>query len=43
MISPRLSHIGWFDFHRAEEAVKIGTEAAERALEMINEAIEALG
>ncbi len=42
MISPRLGHIGMFDFHRAEEAIAIGAEAAERALETIGEAVEAL-
>jgi NTE family protein len=43
MISPRLGHIGMFDFHRAEEAIRIGAEAAERALDLIDEAIDALG
>ncbi len=43
MIGPRLGHIGMFDFHRAEEAIKIGAEAAERSLETIAQAIEALG
>jgi NTE family protein len=42
MISPRLGSIGWFDFHRAQDAVRIGAEAAERALDMIHEAMEAL-
>jgi NTE family protein len=42
MISPRLGHIGMFDFHRAEEAIRIGAEAAERALDLIDEAIAAL-
>ncbi len=42
MISPRLGHIGMFDFHRAEEAIQIGAEAAERAIETIAQAIEAL-
>jgi NTE family protein len=42
MISPRLGHIGMFDFHRAEEAIKIGAEAAERSIETIAQAIEAL-
>lgn len=42
MISPRLGHIGMFDFHRAEEAIAIGAEAAERSIETIEEAIEAL-
>jgi NTE family protein len=42
MINPRVSHIGMFDFHRAEEAMRLGAEAAERSLETINQAIEAL-
>ena len=42
MISPRLGNIGMFDFHRAEEAIKIGAEAAERALETIGQATAAL-
>jgi NTE family protein len=42
MISPRLGHIGMFDFHRAEEAIKLGAEAAERSIETIAQAIEAL-
>ena len=24
MISPRLGHVGWFDFHRAQEAIEVG-------------------
>jgi hypothetical protein len=31
-----------FDFHRADEAINIGAEAAERALDLIDEAISAL-
>ena len=42
MIGPRLGDIGMFDFHRAEEAIRIGAEAAERSLEQIAQAIEAL-
>ena len=42
LITPRVGHIGMFEFHRAEEAIRIGAEAAERALETIDEAIEAL-
>jgi NTE family protein len=42
MIMPRLGHIGMFDFHRAEEAIKIGAEAAERSIETIAHAIKAL-
>jgi NTE family protein len=41
-INPRLGRIGWFDFHRAEETIKLGAEAAERAVETIGEAIAAL-
>ena len=32
MIAPRLGHIGLFDFHRADEAIAIGTAAAERSV-----------
>jgi NTE family protein len=42
MISPRLGAIGWFDFHRAAEAIQIGAEAAEKAIESITEALGAL-
>ena len=43
VINPRLGEIGMFDFHRAEEAIKLGAEAAERSLEMVEQAIETLG
>lgn len=42
LISPRLGDLGWFDFHRAHEAIAVGAHAAERALEAIAEAIAAL-
>ncbi len=42
MISPRIGHIGMFDFHRAEEAIRIGAEATERTIDAINEAVNAL-
>ena len=42
LISPRVGRIGWFDFHRAEEAIEIGAEAAERATREIGEAVAAL-
>jgi NTE family protein len=42
MIGPRLGDIGMFDFHRAEEAIRIGADAAERSLEQIEQALEAL-
>jgi NTE family protein len=42
LISPRLGPVGWFDFHRAEEAIAIGAEATEKAMEGVNEAIAGL-
>jgi NTE family protein len=42
MINPRVGHIGWFDFHRAHEAIEVGARAAERALDDISEAVTAL-
>ena len=41
-INPRLGRVGWFDFHRAEEAIKLGSEAAEKTCDTIQEAIAAL-
>jgi NTE family protein len=42
MLAPRLGHVGWFDFHRAQEAIEAGARAAARALDEIGEAIVAL-
>ncbi len=42
LISPRLGGIGWFDFHRATDAVDIGNEANTKALDAVNEAVTAL-
>ena len=42
LISPRLGHVGWFDFHRAAEAIDIGTETMEKAIDGVTEAIAAL-
>lgn len=42
LITPRVGHYGWFDFHRAEELIAHGTRAAERALESIQETIDVL-
>jgi NTE family protein len=42
LIAPRLSSVGLFDFHRAEEAIRIGAEAAERALPELKETVAAL-
>ncbi len=42
LVSPRLGQVGWFDFHRAEEAIGIGIEAAEKAIDAVTEAVAAL-
>lgn len=42
LISPRVGHIGWFDFHRADDLIAHGARAAERAIESIQEAIHIL-
>jgi NTE family protein len=42
MINPRLGHVGWFDFHRAQEAIEVGARVTERALAEIGEAVAAL-
>jgi NTE family protein len=42
LISPRLGSVGWFEFHRAGEAIEIGAEAAEKAIDAVGEAVTAL-
>jgi NTE family protein len=39
LINPRLGRINLFDFHRADEIIELGAEAAEKALEPIAEAM----
>ncbi len=41
-VSPRMRHVGLFEFHRAREAIAHGIEAAERALDDIAEAVDTL-
>jgi NTE family protein len=41
-ITPRVGQVGWFDFHRASEAMEVGARATERALDEIQEAMAAL-
>jgi NTE family protein len=41
-ITPHVGHIGWLDFHRANEAIPAGQVATEKALEPILETIAAL-
>ncbi|MGR7997474.1 MULTISPECIES: patatin-like phospholipase family protein [unclassified Xanthobacter] len=38
-VSPKLGSIGLFDFHKADEAIAAGAEAAERSLEDIRAAL----
>jgi NTE family protein len=42
LINPKLGRIGVFEFHRAQEAIALGAEAAEKALESIGEAADVL-
>jgi NTE family protein len=42
IIAPRLGDIGFFDFHRAEEAIELGAQATEKSIDAIREAAEAL-
>jgi NTE family protein len=42
MVNPRLGPIGLFEFHRASESIALGAEAAERALDSIEQALAAL-
>ena len=41
-INPRLGKVGWLDFHRASEAIELGAEATEKAIDGIAEAVAAL-
>ena len=41
MIGPKLGRVGLFDFHRAEEAIALGRQATERALDEIAAVIAA--
>jgi NTE family protein len=42
LIQPRLGSVGLFDFHKADDAIALGADAAERAIEPLVEAIAAL-
>ncbi len=42
MISPRIGHIGLMEFDRADECIKAGEEAVERALPYIRDAYQVL-
>ena len=42
MISPRLGHIGLFEFHRGREAIPVGEDAAHKELDEIEHCIMSL-
>lgn len=42
MIAPRASHIGIFDFDKAQESLELGRDAVDKALPYLEEAVEAL-
>src|SRR5690242_20107596 len=42
-VAPRLGHVGYLEFYRAEECIAAGEEAARRALPEIYEAMRMMG
>ena len=42
LITPKVGPIGWFDFHRAADAIDLGVQATEKSLPEIEETIAAL-
>jgi NTE family protein len=42
LIAPKVGAVGWFDFHRAAEAIELGIQATEKVLPEIEEHIAAL-
>jgi NTE family protein len=42
LVAPKVGAIGWFDFHRAAEAIELGVQATEKVLPEIKENIAAL-
>jgi NTE family protein len=42
LIAPRIAHIGLIDFHRAQETIELGAEAAREGLPLIRHALERL-
>ncbi|WP_271201795.1 patatin-like phospholipase family protein [Methylopila turkensis] len=42
MIGPRLGRFGLFEFHRAADAIKLGAQAADRAIDSIRDCMNAL-
>jgi NTE family protein len=42
LIAPKVGQIGWFDFHRAADAIEFGAQAAEKSMAEIEETVAAL-
>jgi NTE family protein len=42
LITPKVGSVGWFDFHRAAEAIELGVQATEKVLPEIEENLAAL-
>jgi NTE family protein len=42
LITPKVGAVGWFDFHRAAEAIELGVQATEKVLPEIEENLAAL-
>lgn len=42
LITPKVGGVGWFDFHRAAEAIELGVQATEKVLPEIEENLAAL-
>ena len=42
LVAPKVGPIGWFDFHRAADAIEFGVQATEKSMDEIEETIAAL-
>ena len=42
MVAPRIGHISLSDFHKADECIQLGEEAARQAMPVIREAMDFL-
>ena len=42
LIAPKVGPIGWFDFHRAADAIDLGVQATEKSMDEIQETVAAL-
>jgi NTE family protein len=42
LIAPKVGPIGWFDFHRAADAIELGAQATQKSMDEIQETVAAL-